>query len=196
MDEPGSPVLLAGFARWCRSEIDAVVADDEVPSLLFAHGPYFADPICVAWLLDGQPPDNDTLIRTLAPAWIGSSRASQIGLSLPFGRPRPGVTLVAVDELEAVVERSYLDLERLRLERWDRVVVDLPLADWQRTLAVNAGFEELAKWHCRRCGSVCPGEAEILPTPCDFCGSTAIERVPLATPLRDPKPPWDASAER
>jgi hypothetical protein len=48
-----------------------------------------------------------------------------------------------------------------------------------------------ARWQCRGCNSVCEGEKEFKPTPCDFCGSEDIVEVPLETPLRPPDKPYD-----
>jgi hypothetical protein len=190
MDEPGSPVALDCFARWCRVEIDDSVAADEDPSLLFAYGPDFEEPLVLGWHLVGERLDTEELITRLVPPWITRTGASQIGIVVPFGRPRPGVNLIAVDELELVAERSYLDIGRLRLGEWEAVPCRLPFTEWQAAMGTNAGWQELAKWRCRRCESVCPGEAAVVPNPCDFCGSTEIERVDLATPLREPDPPW------
>jgi hypothetical protein len=188
---PGSPAPLAAFARFCRAEIDAVIAGDEMPSLLFAHGPDFPVALTLGWQLIGERPDNEELIEQLLPAWIDQTGASQVAIAMPFGRPRPGTTLVALDELESLVERSYVDVARLRLSVWQPIVCHLNLSRWQRTLAENAGWHRLAKWRCRRCGSVCPGEADEAPTPCDYCQSTKIEPVAMTTPLRDPDPPWN-----
>lgn len=47
------------------------------------------------------------------------------------------------------------------------------------------------KWQCRGCNSVCAGEKEVIPTPCDFCGSKDIAEVPLDTDERPPDAPWD-----
>jgi hypothetical protein len=112
---PGSPAPLAAFARFCRSEIDAVIGGDEMPSLLFAHGPDFPVPLTLGWQLLGERPDNEELIDQLLPAWIDQTGASQVAIAVPFGRPRPGTTMVALDELESLLERSYVDIPRLRL---------------------------------------------------------------------------------
>jgi hypothetical protein len=172
---PGSPTTLADFARFCRAEIDAVIAGDEMPSLLFAFGPDFLAPLILGWRLSEDRPDNAELVEQLLPAWIDQTKASQVAIAMPFGRPRPGATLVAVDELESLVEHSYVDIERLRLGEWRSIVCDLDLSSCQRTLADNAGWLQLAKWRCRRCGSVCPGEADQVPSPCDYCQSTTSD---------------------
>jgi hypothetical protein len=188
MSEVGSPLTLSAFARWCRYEIDATLANDEAPALVVANSPEYPEPLTVGWRLNGEPPTIEELIVKLVPAWIAETMASQLGLAIPCGRPRPGVTLVALDEAEALIEHAYLDLGRLRLGSWQELATEIDTSAWQTDLARNAGWDELAKWRCRRCGSVCAGEAASTPSPCEFCAATEIERVPLNTPLRAPDP--------
>jgi len=190
MSTPGSPCLLSEFARWCRIHIDHVVAADQVPALLFADGPDFDEALAVSWHLDGIAPATEELLTHLIPAWTVQSSASQIAVSVPFGRPHHGVSLVALDESEYLIEQAHLDVDRLRLGDWEAIRADLDVTAWQAQLAHNAGWEEFAKWRCRRCNSVCAGEATIVPSPCDYCAATEIDRVPLATALRDPDPPY------
>jgi hypothetical protein len=183
---PGSLADLAIFARFCRARLDHAVATGEAPAFLCADGPDFADAVVNGWHLDGAPPATEELLAGVVPAWLRETEASQVAVSVPFGGECPGVTLVAVDEAESLIEQSYLDVVRLRLGDWQVVPVDLDVFAWQRELAQNAGYTDFAKWRCRACQSVCGGEAAEVPTPCAFCGSEAIEPVELSTPLCPP----------
>jgi ferredoxin len=101
---------------------------------------------------------------------------------------------VTVDETGASAARAYVALvdEAMQLGEWREVAVEhLPVEEWQRTLATNAGYEDFVKWRCNRCESVCPGEAAEVPAPCEFCGGGEIEQVAITTPLSDPRPPYD-----
>jgi len=191
MEELGSPVDLTVFARWCRAEVDAVMAEDQLPALLVAHAPDFSEPLTVSWHRDGEQLPVAELLDELVPVWIEQTGGSQVAVSVPFAGARFGVSLVVADETGFITEQAYLDHERLRLGDWQPISADLDIAAWQIVLAENAGWVDFAKWRCQRCGSVCPGEASIVPTPCDFCSSTEISHVSLATPLRDPDPPYD-----
>lgn len=42
------------------------------------------------------------------------------------------------------------------------------------------------KWKCEECKSVCAGTKEVVPSPCDFCGSTRVVEVSLSTPTSPP----------
>jgi hypothetical protein len=197
VNEPGSPVPFPHFCRWCRSHVALATAAGLVPQLLFADGPRFDETIVSAWEMPGRCPDTVALAQELIPAVAAQTGASQVALAVPFGGPAPGVTFICVDETESVGEEALVDLDRLRLELWLPVEPALfPISDWQQLLARNAGYREFAKWRCRHCRSVCPGEAANVPTPCDFCASTDIERVSLETALRAPDPPYrDETAE-
>jgi hypothetical protein len=195
MTEVGSAVEFDVFARSCRALVDDYVFREEVPAILVADGPDFDAPILLDWHLEGTPPPREEVVDRLVPAWIEQSGGSQIAVSVPFREPRPGVSLLIVDEGDWAFEHAYLDVARLRLEAWQDVGGRnaLALTDWQATLAQNAGWRDYAKWRCRRCQSVCGGEAEDPPTPCSFCESTEVERVALETALRPPASPWGSS---
>jgi hypothetical protein len=34
--------------------------------------------------------------------------------------------------------------------------------------------EEVGTWKCKGCGSVCTSDPDVVPAPCDFCGSYDI----------------------
>jgi hypothetical protein len=196
MTEPGSSTDLDAFARWCRALVDRVLAAGDLPALLVADGPALEELVVVEWFLDGTRPPAEDLLAHVVPRWAEATEGSQLGFSLPFGGAPPGVTLLAIDEAGYLLEQAFLDVERLRLGEWAPLALDLPIAAWQEQLAENAGWREFAKWRCRRCRSVCVGEAEDVPSPCDFCGSQNIERVPLVTPLRPPDPRYDQTPPR
>lgn len=191
MTGPGSPVSFNVFARRCRALVDGFVFRSARPAILVADGPEFEELVVLDWEVEGEPPPIERLLTRLVPTWIEQTGGSQVAISVPFDRPRPGVSLLMLDEAAHAIETSHLDVVRMRLRAWRALTVDLPLVAWQEVLAENAGWQELAKWRCRHCQSVCAGEADAVPTPCDFCRSTMIERVELGTPLREPDPPYD-----
>jgi hypothetical protein len=194
MSDPGSPIELTLFARRCRALVDGYIFRSETPALLVAGGTEIEGSLIVDWHLEGQPPASEEVLAKLVPAWIADSGGSQVGVAFPFGQPRLGVSLVVADEFDSMIEQAYLDVERMRLRAWRPVGAELPILDWQKLLAANAGWRELAKWRCRRCQSVCGGEADEMPTPCEFCESSDIQRVPLETPLSGPEPPYEGSS--
>jgi hypothetical protein len=190
---PGSPWSGDEFHAWCRAHVAFEILVPRIPKLFFADGPTQPEPEVRLWELAGEPPSTEEFLIGVIPRWIEDSAASQIGVSVPFGGETPGVTLLTVDEASAQAEQVEVALvnDQTRLGAWEPVSLDqLPVAEWQQTLQRNAGYLDFAKWRCRRCQSVCPGEADTVPSPCDFCGSGDIECVPLATPLAPPVPPW------
>jgi hypothetical protein len=194
--EPGSPRPLYLFQRWCRGVVELAVLQLEVPSLLFADGPELSEPLLEQWQLSGTSPGFEELLRRLVPSIATERLASQIGVSIPFGGDEPGVLLLAVDETGLVAERAHASVvvEHVELGPWAPYDTEqLPIASWQQLLGANAGYDEFAKWRCQRCRSVCPGEAALVPAPCDFCGSDDVTQVPLGTPLAPPAPPHDQS---
>jgi hypothetical protein len=195
--EPGSPRPLYLFARWCRAAVELEVLQFVVPTLLFIDGADLEEPLVEQWQTNGRTPSREELLSRLIPSAASRHLASQVGASVPFGGPQPGIFLLAVDETGAVAEQSYVVIEHdhLELGSWAPVgTATLPLEAWQRVFALHAGYEEFVKWRCRRCQSVCPGEAAVYPAPCDFCGSNDIEEVTLATPLAPPRTPYESAS--
>lgn len=120
---------------------------------------------------------------------------SQIGISVPFHGDIDGVMLLCVDETGHIAEAATSDVDGF-LEQWRPLPPGgLPFADWQRTLAKHAGYRDLSKWCCRDCDSVCLGEADEIPSPCEFCGSDHVEAVSIETSLSPPRPPFLADEE-
>jgi hypothetical protein len=192
--EPGSPRPLYIFQRWCRSVVELAVLQFEVPSIFFVDGPELEEPVTEQWQMRGSRPSWPELARRLVPSLAAERLASQVGVSIPFGGDTAGVVLLALDETGVVAERAQASVvdDHVELGPWTaQIADDLPVAAWQQLLAANAGYEEFSKWCCLRCRSVCPGEAALCPAPCDFCGSEDVARVPLATPLAPPAPPYD-----
>jgi hypothetical protein len=192
--EPGSPCPLYLFERWCRGSVELAVLRFEVPTLLFADGDELDEPLLEQWQLSGTVSEPAELLRHLVPGIATRHHASQVGVSIPCGGDGPGVFLLTIDETGVIAERAnvFVEAEHLELGPWGPAGTEqLPVSSWQHLLAANAGYAEFAKWRCRRCRSVCPGEAALVPAPCDFCGSDDIERVPLGTPLAPPAPPYD-----
>ena len=190
--ELGSPPFFL-FHHWCRKTVELGVMEMTMPTFVFAGGRNL-EPLFEEWHVNGRPPATAALIAKLVPVYTELFGASQIGVSVPFGGASAGVLLVVVDETSVAVEQAHvaIDNDHLELGLWSPTApAALPVADWQRQLAENAGYERFAKWRCRGCSSVCPGEATEVPSPCDFCGSTEIESVSLSTPLAPPRPPHD-----
>jgi hypothetical protein len=192
--EPGSPEELALFQRWCRANVELVVMRLLVPNFLFLDGPAFDEPTLQQLHLARPTPDPLTLMRRALPTHAAATGASQVAISVAAGGEEPYALLVAVDETGAIAETAAigLDGDRPAVAVWQAADIStLPIKAWQQLLAANAGYDEFAKWLCRRCESVCPGEASEIPAPCDFCGSNEIEQVEIDTPLRPPKPPFN-----
>jgi hypothetical protein len=111
---------------------------------------------------------------------------------VPVDGEDPGAVLVVIDETDFSFDHISVshDDDGLVLMHWEALPHALPIASWQRQLARNAGWHNFAKWHCHDCDSVCPGEASIVPAPCDFCGSYDVTRPPATTALRPPRLPY------
>lgn len=187
--EVGSPLALGDFLGWCKGHVTAAVAHMQIPKFLFADGPRHAVPVAVVWELEGQPDDTEEFLTHVIPHWASDAEASQVAVSLPIGGEEPAALLVAADETGVLARQARVVLgdRGLELEDWlSAPVTHLPRTEWQQLLARAAGWREYTKWRCRRCRSVCSGEADVIPTPCDFCASVDIERVPLTTPLAPP----------
>ncbi|MGD0165887.1 MAG: hypothetical protein ABSC51_01160 [Gaiellaceae bacterium] len=115
-------------------------------------------------------------------------------MSVIIPAEEPGVLLVTADETGAFAESAYVEIVRDRLEfrEWTPETTEVfSVQDWQRVLAQNAGYRNLAKWRCQNCESVCCGEVDSDMAPCDYCGCEEVEPVPLETPLEPPLPPHD-----
>jgi hypothetical protein len=166
-----------------------------MPRLLFADSPLHDEPEVRAWELEGKPGGTVEVIQVMLDNWIQLTGASQIGISVPLGGDEPGVLLVTLDEQSVRATQTYVSLDdgEIVLSRWHAAsAAQLPTATWQLKLASNAGYDDFAKFRCEHCGSVCPGESDEVPSPCDYCGSTEIVQVSLTTPLAPPCPPYDA----
>jgi hypothetical protein len=195
---PGSLRTLEEFHAFCRSHVHVAVTFGELPRLLFADGPTFDEPLVRYWDLDDVEPTSETsgLIDFLIGHWLDDQPASQVGLALPLGGDEPSAVLLSADESGRHVEQASVTAfaGQILLGPWlEAAWPPVAYHDWQQCLAANAGYQMFAKWRCESCRSVCPGEAALIPAPCDFCGSTAITTVALDSPLREPEPPWDAS---
>jgi hypothetical protein len=168
-----------------------------LPCFLFANGPKFAEIRHDHWAAPERDGSDDVLaedtallITGILPAYAGEHLASQVAISVPVGGDAPALLLVAVDETGCVAQQAAVGLgaDHLTVEPWRPAsTTELPLGLWWRLLALNAGYRDFAKWRCHDCRSVCPGEAEVVPTPCEYCGSEDIERVPLETELAPPR---------
>lgn len=192
--QPGSPAPLALFHRWCRCYVELTVMQSRLPQLVFADGPDFDEATYELWGLAGVTPSTVELLARLIPAQAAQTGASQVGVSVPFGDDAPGVLLVTVDETGAVAEQAGVRQvdDYLQLEEWLSAATDeLPVVVWQELLASNAGYRRFGKWRCRDCGSVCPGEADVVPVPCDYCHGDNVAPVTLGTPLAPPQPHYD-----
>lgn len=195
--EPGSPLSLRLFHRWCRAQVVLTIMRGEVPELLFADGPRQPKPFWAFWEVTGVPPSTHEFIVKTLPSLAGEFAASQVGICIPFGGEQPGALLLTVDETGAIAEQAFADIDddgrAVTLHQWVDVGTDLfPVADWQGLLAIHAGYENFTKWRCNGCESVCPGEAAEAPTRCDFCGSSDVDDVGVSLPLAPPRPPFDA----
>jgi hypothetical protein len=189
--EPGSPSPLTLFHAWCRGGVALSLSRDSAPLLLFADGPNLEEPLVDSWELEGERPEEAGFLTDLIERWMAETEASQIGISIPFRGETDGILLISVGETGHVAEQTALGLDGFP-ERWRTMPRGgLPFARWQALLATNAGYRQFTKWRCRTCESVCPGEADEIPSPCDFCGFEEIEAVPIETPLAPPQPPYD-----
>jgi hypothetical protein len=191
VDAPGSLAPLTLFHRWCRCFTElAVMHSPRPPRLIFTDGRDFDEPQHEQWTVTGEVPTTDELLRRLIPAQATRTGASQVGVCVPIGDPAPIVLVIAVDETGALAEHA--DVHQLgdsfHVDEWAPASLDeLPITVWQQLLALNAGYHRFAKWRCIGCGSVCPGEADERPGPCDFCGRKDVEAVPIETPLEPPR---------
>ncbi len=188
----GSRALFADFHVWCRVSVELAVAEGSLPKLLFANGPDFDFPMIEWWDETFVPPTTSEFLVKLIPVFVEQTGASQVAVSVAFGGEDPGVLLIVVDETDHAVEEAGVVLEdgELVLGQWYPVAHQLPIAAWQRLLSRNAGYDDFAKWRCRECRSVCPGESALTPAPCDFCGSFDVERVALETALAPARLPY------
>lgn len=192
--EPGSALSLPLFHRWCRAQVLMAVMRGELPELLFADGPQQEAPLWTFWSVEGTRPATREFILETIPSWAYDREASQVGLCIPFDGEQPGALLLTVDETGAIAEQAFVDItdDGAVLHEWVDVGTDLfPVTEWQRLLAVYAGYDDFTKWRCNQCQSVCAGDAADVPTPCFFCASTDIERVGLEVALAPPRPPYD-----
>lgn len=192
--EPGSPLSLPLFHRWCRGQVVLAMMRGELPELLFADGPRQETPLWAFWSVEGVPPTTLEFILQTIWSWAIDREASQVGLCIPFGGEQTGALLLTVDETGAIAEQALVDVndDGAVLHEWVDVGTDLfPVTEWQELLAEHAGYDDFAKWRCKSCQSVCAGEAADVPTPCSFCASTEIERVGIEVPLAPPLPPYD-----
>jgi hypothetical protein len=196
--EVGSPAPLRTFNAWCRAIIQMAVADEQLPAFLFVNGPTFEEPMYVTYSLGGQPPEVAEILEQLVPNWATASGGSQLGFAFALYRPSR-VYLLTVDETGAIAQEARVTLDGIgrdltnELERWRRLPLEgLPVTDWQRLLARNAGYYDFTKFRCNTCLSVCADEADA-DGPCEYCGRTDIETVPLDTPLAPPIAPYNAA---
>lgn len=189
--EPGSPLALTLFHAWCRGGVALWLSRGSAPFLLFADGPNQAEAIIASWELEDDLPETAGFLTDLIERWMDETAASQIGISIPFRGEADGILLLSVDETGHIAEQATIGDDGFP-ERWGPMPRGgLPFEKWQRLLATNAGYRDFTKWRCRTCESVCPGEADEIPSPCDFCGFEEIEVVPIETPLAPPRPPYD-----
>lgn len=188
--EPGSPLSLKLFHAWCRACITSTYLQGRAPALLFADSPTQEVPVIAEWDVEGEMPERADFLSDLIVDWVNTTQASQIGIGIPFAGDVLGVLLLTVDETGHVAEQAQADEHGL--SGWRPLPRGgLPFGDWQRLLAKHAGYRDFTKWRCTRCESVCPGEADERPSPCDYCGSDEIEAVSTETPLAPPRPPYD-----
>lgn len=191
VEPPGSPLSLTLFHAWCRGRLALALSRDSAVSLLFADGPSLESPMVSGWGFDEGHPEETGFLTELIEVWMTATNASQIGISIPFRGESDGILLLSVDETGHVAEQTTLGIDGFP-ELWRSMPPGgLPFARWQAQLATSAGYRNFTKWRCRTCGSVCPGEADEMPSPCDFCGSELIKVVPIETPLRPPRSPYD-----
>jgi hypothetical protein len=196
--EVGSPEPLRTFNAWCRAVIQMAVAHEELPAFLFVNGPAFEEPMHATYSLGGQPPKVAEVLEQLVPNWATASGGSQLGFAFALHRPSR-VYLLTVDETGAIAQEARVTIDGIgrdltnELERWRRLPLEgLPVTDWQRLLAQNAGYYDFTKFRCNTCLSVCPGDGDA-DGPCEYCGGTDIETVPLDTPLAPPIAPYNAA---
>lgn len=191
--EPGSPQPLDAFHAWCQACVSFVLAGEQIPRLLFADGRFQEHPILASWEGEDAPLEPVEFAAEILSALAADTTASQLGICVPFGGDEPGLYLVTCDETGSRVDRALVEMtkEGTTFKRWERVDPILATAETYELLARKARYRQFSKWRCRRCGSVCCGEADEPPTSCEFCGSTAVEGVPLDTPLAPPRPPYD-----
>lgn len=200
METPGSPFALSEFHAVCRALVHVAISRHEQAQLLFTVDEEGSQLDARTWERSAwtEQTTSDLLNATVLDA-IHKCSGSQIGVALPVLGQEPAILLLSVDEAELIVERAVFMLadDLVALGPWLAETIEgLHVTSWQRLLAHNAGYRCLTKWRCRRCGSVCPGEADAVPSPCDYCGGREIEAVPLEAPLREPAWPWSAVSGR
>lgn len=194
--EPGSPLPLTLFSAWCRSHILLALLAEETTDLLFVDGPELSEPGRLGYSLTGSIPSLEEFLDPLIAACAADGH-SQVGACLSSaGWPRQ-LLLVCVDETGLQLEQAVADPRDDGVALSTFRLVDLPLsiAAWQRQLGAAAGYRSVAKWRCRRCTSVCIGEAADRPSPCAYCASDDVIEVALTTRLAPPMPPWDEHYE-
>jgi hypothetical protein len=188
--EPGSPLSLTLFHAWCRVAVAWALHQGRPPALLFADGPAREQPSIAEWEIELPLPESGSFLTELIERWMDDAEASQIAISIPFHGDGDGVLLLCVDETGHVAEVAMTDTDGYPDEWQPLARGGLPFGDWQRRLAKHAGYRDLSKWRCGGCESICIGESDEIPSPCEFCGSEQIESVPIETPLAPPQPPY------
>jgi hypothetical protein len=193
--ELGSPLSLTLFHAWCRVAVAWRLHEGSAAALLFADGPDQEQPVIAEWEIKGALPETTGFLTELIEGWMAEMAASQIAISIPYHGGVDGVLLLCVDETGHIAERATIDDDGF-LGKWRELPPGgLPFGKWQRLLATYAGYRDFTKWRCRLCESVCAGEADEIPSPCDFCGSQEIEAVSIETPLSPPRQPFVADYE-
>lgn len=195
LHEPGSPSTLEAFHNWCRDLVAAAVAERQRPDILIGDSRERDEPIVAYWDVRGEPPSLTEFLDRTVPSWARETASSQVSIAVATDEDDgPAVFLVSADEtglVAATAVATVRDGDALLLPWRDFFGGILPWHRWQPDLARLAGYRDFAKWRCETCRSVCPGEAAVTPSPCDFCGGDEVVRVDKLTPLAPPHPPYD-----
>lgn len=92
--------------------------------------------------MTGTPPPVGELVSQLVPNWIEQERASQIGISLPFGHVADcyHLLLLSIDETGYIAEHAAIGTNG-QIFHFEEMPPDSPwpFSEWQELLARNAG---------------------------------------------------------